>query len=255
MGKSCSLWQNHKFLLTAELFLLCNDISEQNLHLLSLLFSAQDLSLGLCFCKAWHRNPKAGSPPWKEIVSASILGDGRRSPVACRSSCQGGRGGTAKAAGDCIDSPVELLPVQVEGDLKIWSSLEVHKHPSEVQSCQQEVHFRVPGFLVLLHSWAQENPTLNSSEMAVFASPYLTEVEMAVIRQSGDSSVNVLVPNLVFCTPALTASLITSSAVPTPQGQAAQGQNAELKRSDSRQPPQGSAWCYLLEGWNDMEHV
>lgn len=88
------------------------------------------------------------------------------------------------------------------------------------------------------------------------ASPYLIEVEMTVIRQSGDSTANLWVPKLEFGTPAHTASLITSSAVPTLQGQAVRGQNAELKkRSDSRQPPQGSVWCYLLEEWNDVEHV
>lgn len=62
------------------------------------------------------------------------------------------------------------------------------------------------------------------------ASEYLIKVEITVIRQGGDSVANLWVPKLVFCTPTHTASLITSSAVPTPQGQAVQGQNVELKK-------------------------
>lgn len=62
------------------------------------------------------------------------------------------------------------------------------------------------------------------------ASKYLIVVEMTVIRQSGDSTANLWVPKLVFCTPAHTASLITSSAVPILQGEAVRGQNAELKK-------------------------
>lgn len=115
------------------------------------------------------------------------------------------------------------------------------------------MYFSAAGFLVLLHSWHNKIPPRT---VAVSASKYLIGIEVTVIRQSGDSMANLQVPKLVFCTPAHTASLITSSAVPTLQGQAVQGQNVELiKRSDSRQPPQRSVRCYLLEEWNDVEHV
>lgn len=70
----------------------------------------------------------------------------------------------------------------------------------------------------------------NSSAVATSASEYLIEIEMTVIRQSGDSTANLWVPKLEFCTPAHAASLITFSAVPTPQGQTVLGQNAELQK-------------------------
>lgn len=85
--------------------------------------------LGLCLFKAWHRNPEAGSPPGKEIVFQllfySRVLEKKLAHIACRSSWHWVGRETVKAAGDCTDSPVMLLPVQVEDDLKIWSSLEV----------------------------------------------------------------------------------------------------------------------------------
>lgn len=46
--------------------------------------------------------------------------------------------------------------MQVEGDLEIWSSLEVQKNPSVVQSSQREMYFSAADFLVLFHSWHNE---------------------------------------------------------------------------------------------------
>lgn len=100
--------------------------------------SAQDLSLAYGCLKlgVGTQRPEA---LWERKLCFSfslVLRAGKAAHAARRISCCGLGGGTAKAAGDCTDCPVELLSMQVEGDLEIWSSLEVLKNPSVVQSHQ-----------------------------------------------------------------------------------------------------------------------
>lgn len=73
---------------------------------------------------------------------------------------------------------------------------------------------------------------LCSPELARSPSPCPTEMGMTVRKESGWVHDRPVASHLILCPPAHTASLITSSAVPTPQGQAVQGQKAELKKTE-----------------------